>query len=118
MVQQPEQPKQLRFNKCPACKSSNRVFEGQTILLREKGLATPDINFYYQGGRFLICNQRIQEKQVIGSKLPIIEVKTDICADCGLVYAVEVIIGEATKGIAPQKMPPIIGPNGRPMLGG
>ncbi len=116
--QQPNQPKQLRFSKCPACGSTIRVFEEQGRLLKERKLATPDVNFYYQGGNFLIGNKRIEEKQVIGSKLPIIGVKTDICMDCGLVYAVEVAIGEATKSIVPQKMPPIIGPGGRPLLGG
>ncbi len=116
--QQPSQPKQLRFSKCPACGSTLRVFEEQGRLLKERKLTTPDVNFYYQGGKFLVGNQRIQERQVIGSKLPMVEIKTDICAGCGLVYAVEINIAEATKSLVPQKMPPIIGPDGRPLIGG
>ena len=84
-----------KFDKCPACGSPDRFCEQLTEVAKERGLARPEWNLFMdmRDGAVLDPNKAVIIP--IGAKVPAYHIATDICMECGNVYAVELATQEA-----------------------
>ncbi len=94
------------FSKCPACGGENRMFEQMGKELKERGLASEDMNFYYDMKNGALANQDMMTRLPIGGELPAFSVAQDICLDCGCIYTVRLERTNAKKGLAPVQLAP------------
>lgn len=95
------------FNKCPCCGSEDRFFEQLGNTLKERGLAREDWNFHLDVKQGVVLDPTKQEAIPIGSELPGYGIITDVCMDCGCVYAIDLTRNDVKKSIAPaQQIPP------------
>lgn len=89
-----------KFNQCPVCGSTNRFFEQLAQKVKDKGYGRPEWNFYLDVRQGPVTDKVMEPKVLIGSKLPFYRFATDICADCGCIYAVSIEEGEVEKQLA------------------
>ena len=94
------------FTKCPACGGENKMFEQMGKEIIERGLSKEDMKFYYDMKSNALANQDILNKLPIGSEIPAFAIATDICLDCGCIYAVRLERTNAKKGLAPVQFRP------------
>ncbi len=94
------------FSKCPVCGSEKRMFEQMGQEIKERGLTTEEMKFYDEMKAAPLANQDIIAKLPIGSEIPAFGVATDICLDCGCIYAVRLERTNAKKGLTPIQMMP------------
>jgi hypothetical protein len=99
------EPTVRRFDACPNCGSEERLFGSLSKKLREMGYAREEWNMVYDAKQGPISDPAWEKKVPIGTRIPGFSIKTDICCDCGLVYAVEIGIGHASKKL-PIQLPP------------
>jgi hypothetical protein len=92
------------FTKCPECGSENRMFEQMGQELKDRGVAKEDMKFYFDMKNGALANQEIMAKLPIGGELPAFATATDICTDCGCIYAVRLERTNAKKGLAPVQL--------------
>ncbi len=97
-----ENNKWTEFKKCPNCSSELRFAEQLAGELKSKGWAMPDFTFCLQIVRTPIIDKRVQAKIPIGSSVPGMHIHTDICMECGTVYAVRIMREDVKKTIAPN----------------
>ena len=98
------------FTRCPNCGSTDRFFEQMAQELKDRGLARPEWNFHYDVRNGVVADQqKMQLNQVpIGSELPGYVIQTDVCMQCGTVYAVELLRLQAKVSLPPTApMPPM-----------
>lgn len=96
---------QKLFEKCPACGSKKRFFESMAKELGERGICRPGFNMTYDTRSNICVDPETVGKIPIGSRLTQYKVFTDICEDCGCVYAVLLEKNEVKRSAPP--LPPI-----------
>ena len=77
------------FDLCPNCGSNLRFCEELGKELKERGLARPEWNMRFDTRSGVVADQNRAILIPIGSHLPGYGILTDICMNCGTVYAVE-----------------------------
>lgn len=118
-----------QFDKCPVCKlreelakilgkpelaigdGAGRFVEELSNEVKSKGWMRPELNFYAQMLRGIVRDgsPEIEAKIPIGSTIPTYNICFDVCADCGCLYAVKLVRGEAKKTLPPtsqMQIPP------------
>jgi len=98
-----------KYVKCPACGSKKRHFERMSEEAIKIGMAKPGHLEAYDHVNRVVADPAKLAVAPIGSEAPSIVVATEICMDCGCVYAPMVIRAKAKKTIA-QPTPKIIIP--------
>lgn len=94
------------FNKCPCCGSENRFFETIVKEMKERGIAEEKWNFFLDMKIGPVANQQMIDRLPIGSEIPGYNFATDICADCGCIYAVILERKTVKKGLNPVQFQP------------
>lgn len=84
-----EQDFAKEFTQCPNCGSTRRFCEKLTLEARERNLARPEWTLYMdkREGPAFDLNRIILLP--VGIKVPGFLILTDICMDCGTIYAVQ-----------------------------
>lgn len=100
------EPWTKEFIKCPQCSSEAKMFEQMGQELKERGLSKDEVKFYYDMRNGALANQEMLAKLPIGGEIPAFGVATDICLDCGCIYAVRLERQNAKKGLAPVQLVP------------
>ncbi len=95
------------FTKCPCCGSEDRFLEQLGNELKERGLAREEWNFHMDVKEGVVIDQTKEASIPIGSEVPVFGFITDICMDCGCMYAVDL----TRKDIKKPAPPPITLPN-------
>ena len=93
-----------QFTKCPQCNSEDRFFEQLSNEMKERGLARPEFTMCLDSKKGVVLDPAKQNAIPIGSEVPGYAFKTDICMDCGCIYAIDITRSDAKKAIAPQQM--------------
>lgn len=93
------------FTKCPCCGSEDRFLEQLGKELRERGLAREEWNFHLEVKEGVVLDKTKEAAIPIGSEVPGYGLMTDICMDCGCIYAVDLTRNDVKKAIAP--VPPM-----------
>ena len=97
------------FELCPSCGSPSRFLETLSQELKDRGLARPEWNLRLDVRDGVVLDDNKVALMPIGIKIPGYHIETDVCMDCGTVYAVRIarIEGEtrATKQ-QPKGFPP------------
>ena len=93
------------FTKCPCCESDNRFFEQLGQELKERGLARDEWHFHYDVKEGVVVDQKKEAAIPIGSEVPTFGIITDVCMDCGCIYAIDLRRGNIKKP-APIAAPP------------
>jgi len=91
-----KQPEIKRFDKCPACGSKNRYLEGMANQLKVRGIARKEWTFCKETKTGAVLDEATASKIPIGSKVPAYSFDTDICSECGCIYALKLAWGTAT----------------------
>jgi len=93
------------FDQCPVCGSNNRFCEQLGNELKERELASRLWVFRYDVRQGMVQDNSFQSKVLIGSTVPGFIIHTDICMDCGCVYAVSItrIEGEIKATLPPPR---------------
>ena len=97
-----------KFSKCPSCGSEDRFLEQLGNELKERKLARDEWNMRWDFRQGVVADQAKAKSIPIGSELPGFEVATDICMNCGCMYATSLTRISGKIGIVP---PPPITPN-------
>ena len=93
-----------KFEACPVCGSKERFFETLAKQLKELGYAREDWGFYFNSISGVVLDKAKEASIPMGAEVPGFEVYTDICLDCGTIYAVRLVSGEAKKAVIPPKI--------------
>jgi len=111
------------FTKCPVCKlreelaeilgkpelklgsGEDRFLEQLGDELKERGLARAEWHFHLDVKQGVVLDQQKAATIPIGSEVPGYGLMTDICMDCGCIYAVDLTRNDAKASIAP--VPPM-----------
>ena len=105
------------FTKCPQCGSEDRFFEQLANEAKKKGLARDEWNFHLQMQEGIVVDPAKAEGALIGSEAPGFGIMTDICMDCGCIYAVDLTRIDKKKSLSPaQPIPPGTSQKGRPLI--
>ena len=92
------------FSECPGCGGESRMFEQMGREVKERGLAKEEMTFYYDMRSGPLATQDMLAKLPLGGEVPAFVVCTDICLDCGCIYAVKLESKKAKKGLAPVQL--------------
>ncbi len=95
-----------QFDTCPSCGSKDRFLEQLGNELKERGLAREEWNMHMDVKQGVVLDQTKEATIPVGAELPGYGFMTDICMDCGCIYAVDIRRIEAKKSIAPQQQLP------------
>ncbi len=93
------------FTKCPCCGSDSRFFEQLGNELKERGIARDEWGFHLQMGEGVVADNVKEPAVPIGSEFPTYGFITEVCMDCGCVYAIDLRRGNIKKP-APVAAPP------------
>jgi len=93
------------FTKCPACDGENRFFEQLANELKERGIGREEWGFHLDVKEGIVVDREKEPALPIGSELPTYGIITDVCMDCGCMYAVDLRRGSIKKP-APLAAPP------------
>ncbi len=105
------------FKKCPACGSENRFLEELGNELKERGLAREEWIMHLDVREGHVVDQVKEAAIPIGSDVPAFGIITDVCMDCGCIYAGVLQRRDAKKGLPPVgKMPPGTSQKGKPLI--
>mgnify|MGYP001580241639 CR=1 FL=1 len=91
------------FIKCPACGSEDRFMEQLGREIKDRGLARPEWNMSWDFRQGVVVDQAKAKSIPIGSELPGYVITTDICMNCGCVYATNLTRVSGKIGIAPPQ---------------
>ena len=91
------------FTKCPCCGSEDRFLEQLGDEMKERGLAREEWAFHMDVREGVVVDQTKAESIPIGSEVPTFALMTDICIECGCIYAVDLTRGDVKKP-APSPM--------------
>lgn len=78
---------QATFTKCPCCGSGQRFFEQLANELKDMGLARPEWRMFYDIKQGAVVDNSKSILLPVGVEIPGFGIATDICMDCGCVYA-------------------------------
>jgi len=105
---------QATFDQCPNCGSDQRFCEQLGQELKDRGLARPDWTFNYDVRNGVVMDGKYTQIHILsGATLPGFTIATDICMDCGTLYAVRLNRLEGEMKPMPRQgpiMPPISNP--------
>ena len=93
-----------QFDQCPSCGSKRRFLESLAKELKDAGYARKEWKFGLDFRQGVVVDQTKEAIIPIGTQVPSYQITTDICLDCGTVYAVDIKSGKVTKSIAPTKL--------------
>lgn len=93
-----------QYGKCPACGSKKRHYEDMCEKAIKAELAQPGFLVPYNYNSRVIADKLKLDAAPLGSEVPSIASATEICKDCGCVYAPMVITGKAKKTLTPPKI--------------
>lgn len=109
-----------QFDKCPVCllreelakilgkpelilgTGSDRFLEQLGNELKARGLAREEWSFHLDVKQGVVVDQTKEAAIPIGSEVPGYGYMTDICMDCGCIYAIDLTRNDVKKSIAPQ----------------
>ncbi len=94
------------FLDCPNCGSTSRFLQTLGDKVRERGITRPEWSMFFDVREGVVSDQTRDAMIPIGSEMPTFLIYTDICLDCGTIYAVHIEEGTAKKGVRPQQIPP------------
>lgn len=112
------------FKKCPVCKlreelakilgkpdlklgdGSDRFLEQLGKEMKDRGLAREEWNIHLQAKQGPVLDPTKEAAIPIGSEIPGYDFKTDICMDCGCIYAIELRRLDIKKSPAPPQLIP------------
>ena len=94
------------FTKCPCCGSEDRFLEQLGKDLKDRGLAREEWNFHMEVRQGIVVDPTKEAAIPIGSEIPGYGFITDICMDCGCIYAIDLTRNDVKKSIAPA--PPMM----------
>ena len=99
-----QEPKVMEFAKCPACGSTKKLSTCLIDKLKAKGWARA--KFECSEVKLIVIMDPIMQNLIpMGSQIPAMEIRMDICLGCGCQYAVKVIETSARVSPPPTKMP-------------
>jgi len=90
-----------KFTKCPCCGSEDRFLEQLGNELKERGLAREEWHFHLDVKQGVVLDQTKEAAIPIGSEVPGYGLITDICMNCGCIYAIDLTRKDVKKTIAP-----------------
>lgn len=90
------------FDKCPNCGSSLQFLKELGDEVKAKGQARQNWNMRLDVKQGLVFDPVKQLTVLIGAKLPGYAIMTDICMECGTIYAVELRRIEDTVKVLPK----------------
>ena len=93
------------FDKCPCCGSENRFCEQLANELKERGLAREEWAFTYDDRRGTVVDPTKEPTMPIGTEVPTFLILSDVCMDCGCIYATKLVRGDRKKP-SPIQLPP------------
>ena len=112
-----------KIPKCPVCRlreelaqilgkpelaigdGEERFFEQMAEEMKERGLTRPEWHFHYDIQKGVVVDHEKIASIPIGSEVPAYGLMTDVCLDCGCVYATDIIRYNSKKP-APIAIPP------------
>lgn len=92
------------FDSCPVCKSTNRFFESLSNDLKTRGLARPEWSLCWDVRQGVVVDPAREKSMPIGSEAASYGVKTDICLDCGCIYAINLSANMVKKSVQPPQL--------------
>jgi len=96
-----------KFDKCPMCGSKNRFFEGIVNELKADLKVPLNWNFCYDAKQGAVMPDDKLLSLPVGAEVPGYNLVTDICQDCGCIYAVvlEKTVGKRSIRLATPQSP-------------
>ena len=98
------EPINKQFDQCPNCGSRERFCETLANELKEKGYAGEKWKYGFDFRQGVVIDPTREAAIPIGASVPSFQITTDICLDCGTIYAVDLKSSTVTKSIAPPKI--------------
>jgi uncharacterized Zn finger protein len=105
-----EERKDKEFTRCPVCGSEERFMESLAQKVIKQGIASKDWRLFYDVRHGVAIDPERTIIMPVGLRVPAYFVATDICMNCGTIYAV--IISEGEARLETRNMP------GNPPTGG
>ncbi len=99
----------VQFTQCPNCASPLQFLNELTKELKDRGMARPQFQMRYDNRQGPVFDERMTTIMPIGISLPGYRVVTDICMDCGTIYAVELTRLEGHTSAATPSAPDLLG---------
>jgi len=87
------------FTKCPCCGGEDRFMEKLGEELKAKGMAREEWNFHLDIKQGVVIDSAMANSIPIGSEVPGYGFMTDICMDCGCIYAIDLLRNDAKSRI-------------------
>lgn len=94
-----------QFKACPNCGYEDRFLEQLGNETKEKGWARDEWNFHLDAKNGVAIDQVKVPSIPIGAEVPGFSFTTDICMNCGCLYAVEIKRMDAKKSVS--QTPPL-----------
>ena len=91
------------FTKCPQCGSEDRFLEELGKELKERGVAREEWNMHLDVKEGHVVDEAKEAAIPIGSDVPAFGIITDICMNCGCIYASVLQRRDAKKGLPPAQ---------------
>jgi len=95
------------FKKCPCCGSEDRFLEQLADEVKERGLAREEWQFHFQIVEGVVVDQTKEVTIPIGSEMPGYGIMTDICMECGCIYAIDITRRDKKKSLPPVSPIPL-----------
>lgn len=92
------------FTMCPACHSHSRFFETLAREAIKNKTAREEWMFFYDQKQGPILDRLKDPMLPIGTEIPGFYIATDICMNCGCVYAIRIESRPLKKSIVPPKL--------------
>lgn len=92
------------FPKCPCCGSSNRFFESLAKEAKSTGTTRPNWTMFLDVKNGVAMDKARDPMIPIGTELPGYYITTDICADCGNIYATALKTYKVIKSLVPPTL--------------
>lgn len=101
--QEKHTPMDKKFHKtfliCPSCSSPKRFLESLGQEMKDRGLARSEWRIVYELKQGVVADPDRAVLLPIGITIPGFYIATDICMECGTVYAIELTRLEGNTGI-------------------
>ncbi len=95
------------FTKCPCCGSEDRFFEQLGNELKARGIAREEWSMHLDVKHGVVLDPTKEDAIPIGSEVPGFGIITDVCMECGCVYAIDLTRNDVKKSVASaQQIPP------------
>ena len=92
-----------KYNKCPVCGSKKRHYEAVSDKAIKTGTVEDGFLMPYQYEERVVVSPGKEKTLPAGTQAPQITSATEICVDCGCVYAAMVIVTKVEKGEPPPQ---------------